>query len=242
MVRSLYAAISGLRNHQVRLDVIGDNIANVNTTGYKAGRVTFEESMAQLLKGASRPPGFQGGTNPLQIGLGMDVGSIDTLTTQGNLESTGQITDLAIEGNSYFVVSNGTGDFYTRNGAFQFDSQGHMVLPTNGFILQGKMAAQDGTFPVGTAVGNITIPFSAQAPAKESTFVDYTGNLNSDSEALGTVLYTQTFYHRADEFNTAQITNVGVSDNDIGALGAIGTAVPVAFGAIATDPSAINGI
>jgi len=181
MIRSLYSAISGLRNHQVRLDVIGNNIANVNTTGFKSGRVTFEESMAQLLKGSSRPPGFQGGTNPIQVGLGMSVGSIDTITTQGNLESTGQITDLAIEGTSYFVVSNGTGNFYTRNGAFQFDSTGRMVLPTNGFVLQGKMAAEDGTFPVGTTVGDITIPFSSQAPAKESSFVTYQGNLDSDS-------------------------------------------------------------
>jgi len=241
MVRSLYAAISGLRNHQVRLDVIGNNIANVNTTGFKTGRVTFEESMAQLLKGASRPPGFQGGTNPLQIGLGMAVGSIDTLTTQGNLESTGQITDLAIEGSSYFVVSNGTGDFYTRNGAFQFDSVGHMVLPTNGFILQGKMAASDGTFPVGTAVGDITIPFSQQAPAKETTQVDYSGNINSDSEALGTILYTQPFYHRADEFNTSANSFGAGVDNDLGAGGVQGGA-PVAFGNIATDASAISSI
>lgn len=218
MVRSLYSAISGLRNHQTRLDVIGNNIANVNTTGFKSGRVTFEESMAQLLKGASRPPGFQGGTNPIQIGLGMGIGSIDTLTTQGNLESTGQITDLAIEGNSYFVVSNGTGNYFTRNGAFQFDMNGRIVLPTNGFILQGKMAAQDGTFPVGTTVGDITIPFSQQAPANATSFVKYEGNLNSDSEALGTVLYTQPFYHRADEFNTSQILTSGPGgDNDFGA-------------------------
>lgn len=241
MVRSLYAAISGLRNSQVRLDVIGNNIANVNTTGFKTGRVTFEESMAQLLKGASRPPGFQGGTNPLQLGLGMGVGSIDTIMTQGNLESTGQITDLAIEGSSYFVVSNGTGNYYTRNGAFQFDSVGHMVLPTNGFILQGKMASEDGNFPVGTTVGNVTIPFSQQSPARESTYVKYQGNLNADSEALGTILYTQPFYHRADEFNSAALTGGAGTDNDIGANGAVGGAA-VTFANIASDTSAINSI
>ncbi|MFH0920093.1 MAG: flagellar hook-basal body complex protein [Fibrobacterota bacterium] len=242
MVRSLYAAISGLRNHQVRLDVIGNNIANVNTTGFKAGRVTFEESMAQLLKGASRPPGFQGGTNPMQLGLGMGVGSIDTLTTQGNLESTGQITDLAIEGSSYFVVSNGSGNYYSRMGAFQFDAGGRMVLPTNGMVLQGKMAAQDGNFPVGTKVGDITIPFSQQAPAKETTFVDYTGNLNSDSEALGTVLYTQPFYHRVEEFNTNRIPGGSGLDNDYGAGGLDHVAGFNAIGQIATDPGMTNSV
>ncbi|MBL8027442.1 MAG: flagellar hook-basal body complex protein, partial [Fibrobacteres bacterium] len=243
MIRSLYSAISGLRNHQVRLDVIGNNIANVNTTGFKSGRVTFEESMAQLLKGSSRPPGFQGGTNPIQVGLGMSVGSIDTITTQGNLESTGQITDLAIEGTSYFVVSNGNGNFYTRNGAFQFDSTGRMVLPTNGFVLQGKMAAEDGTFPVGTTTGDITIPFSSQAPAKESTEVKYQGNLNSDSEALGTIVYTQSFYHRANEFNTLGLGGASVNDNNFGAFAAGSSAHAAAaltFADIATDQGVLD--
>src|SRR3989339_1477336 len=229
MVRSLYSAISGLRNHQVKLDIIGNNIANVNTTGFKAGRVTFEESMAQLLKGSSRPPGFQGGTNPIQVGLGMAVGSIDTLTTQGNLESTGQITDLAIEGSSYFVVSNGAGNYFTRSGAFQFDSEGRMVSPTNGFILQGFQAAEDGTFPVGTAVGDIQIPFSQQAPANETKQVEYQGNLNSNSEALGTVLYTQPFYHRIEEFNTIQKTAGSGIDNAFGATGVDHAGAAAAF-------------
>ena len=103
MLRSLYSSISGLRNHQLRMDILANNIANENTTGFKAERVTFEEAMAQLLKGSSRPPGNSGGTNPLQIGLGMSVGSIDTILTQGNLQATGQVTDLAIEGRAYFV-------------------------------------------------------------------------------------------------------------------------------------------
>ncbi|OGS33415.1 MAG: hypothetical protein A2293_03385, partial [Elusimicrobia bacterium RIFOXYB2_FULL_49_7] len=253
MVRSLYSAISGLRNHQVRLDVIGNNIANVNTTGYKSGRVTFEESMSQLLKGASRPPGFQGGTNPIQVGLGMSIGSIDTITTQGNLESTGQITDLAIEGNSYFVVSNGSGNYFTRNGAFQFDSIGKMVLPTNGFILQGKMAAEDGTFPVGTTVGDIRIPFSQQSPANATSYVQYEGNLDSDSEALGTVLYSQSFYHRANEFNTNAIASTGVGgDNDFGTYDPVGgpsatgdaahSAGTLAITDIASDTGVLNSV
>src|SRR5215208_3465307 len=88
MMRSLFSGVSGLRNHQVRMDVIGNNVSNVNTVAFKAGRVTFKEGFAQLLQGASRPPGDQGGINPIQIGLGMQIGSIDTLFSQGNLEKT----------------------------------------------------------------------------------------------------------------------------------------------------------
>src|SRR5664279_3290149 len=127
MIRSLYDGVSGLRSEQVAMDVTANNIANVNTVGFKSGRVTFKESMAQLLQGPSRPAGAAGGTNPMQIGLGTAVGSIDTILTQGNLQSTGQITDLALEGNSYFAYSSGTGTFYSRNGGLQFDSNGKVV-------------------------------------------------------------------------------------------------------------------
>ncbi len=195
MLRSLYSSISGLRNHQVRLDVTANNIANVNTVGFKAGRVTFEEAMAQLLKGSSRPPGNAGGTNPMQVGLGMSVGSIDTILTQGNLQSTGQITDLAIEGRAYFTYSNGDSRFYGRNGALQLDSTGRLVCPTNGFTLQGMMAASDGSYPPGTAISDIRIPYGEKAPANATTEVGYASNLDSDSEGLGTVLHTNRFLH-----------------------------------------------
>src|SRR5690349_19780912 len=103
MMRSLFAGVSGLRNSQVRMDVIGNNVANVNTVAFKASRVTFKEGFAQLLQGGSRPPGDHGGINPIQVGLGMQVGSIDQLMTQGNIETTGNNTDLAIQGNAFFV-------------------------------------------------------------------------------------------------------------------------------------------
>ncbi len=198
MLRSMDSAVSGLRNHQVRMDIIGNNIANVNTIGFKSGRVTFEESLTQLLKGSTRPPGDQGGTNPIQVGQGMSVGSVDTRFSQGNLESTGQVTDMAIEGDSFFAVSNGSGVYYTRNGAFQLDANGHVVLPTNGFILQGKMANQDGVFPPGTVVEDIMIPLSEQSPARATEEVTYGKNLDSDSQALGTVHNSQSFLHHTE--------------------------------------------
>jgi flagellar hook protein FlgE len=220
MLRSLYSAISGLRNHQVSMDVIGNNIANVNTVGFKTGRVTFEESMAQLLQGATRPAGNAGGTNPLQIGLGMSVGSIDTLLTQGNLQTTGQITDLAIQGDAYFVYSNGSGNYYGRNGGLQFDASGKLVSPTNGFTLQGMMAAPDGTYPPGSTIGDIRIPFGEKAPAEATTEVKFACNLDSDSEALGSVTHTNRFLSLAADNQTLTSlydengNSLGIQDGD----------------------------
>lgn len=215
MVRSLYAGISGLRNHQVGMDVTGNNIANVNTVGFKAGRVTFEESMAQLLQGASRPAGNAGGTNPLQVGLGMSVGSIDTILSQGNLQTTGQITDLALEGKAYFAFSNGEGNFYGRNGALQLDSLGRLVSPTNGFRLQGMMAAVDGTYPPGTAIGDLRIPYGEKAPARETSMVRYACNLDSDSAGLGSVTHTNRFIAQAQDTDTMSAL-YDTDGNDLG--------------------------
>src|SRR5213082_2845060 len=108
MPRALSSAVSGLRNQQTRMDVIGNNVSNVNTVAFKSGRVTFKEGFAQLMQGASRPPGDQGGINPIQVGLGMQIGSIDQLMSQGNIETTGQNTDLAIQGDAFFVVRKGS--------------------------------------------------------------------------------------------------------------------------------------
>ncbi len=189
-MRALFAGVSGLRNHQVRLDVIGNNIANVNTVAFKGSRVTFEEAFAQLVQGASRPPGNLGGINPIQVGLGMNIGSIDQNFTQGNLEATGVTTDLAIQGEGFFVVSDGNREFYSRAGNFQLDADGRMVSPTNGFVLQGILADQDGTLTSGSAVGDIILPFGQKSPAQETTEIMLAGNLDARAEPLGTILGT----------------------------------------------------
>jgi flagellar hook protein FlgE len=176
MLRSLFAGVSGLRNHQVRMDVIGNNIANVNTVAFKAGRVTFKEGFAQLLQGASRPPGDQGGINPIQVGLGMQIGSIDQLFSQGNIETTGQSTDLAIQGDSFFVVRKGDQSYYTRSGNFQIDADGRMVAPTNGFIVQGRMY-QNGVLQDG--IQDIKLPFGQKVAAKTTTNMSLAGNLSA---------------------------------------------------------------
>jgi flagellar hook protein FlgE len=167
------------------MDVIGNNIANVNTVGYKSSRVTFEEAFAQLVQGASRPPGdsnnVSGGVNPVQVGLGMNIGSIDLLFTQGNLESTGVTTDLAIQGDSFFVVSDGNQHYYTRSGNFQLDANGRLVASTNGFIVQGKLA-DNGVLT--DEITDIKLPFGQKSAARATTAVSLAGNLDG-SAAVG---------------------------------------------------------
>jgi flagellar hook protein FlgE len=178
MLRSLYAGVSGLRNNQTRMDVIGNNIANVNTVAFKAGRVTFKEGFAQLLQGASRPPGDQGGINPIQIGLGMQIGSIDQIFNQGNLETTGLNTDVAIQGDSFFVVRKGNQSYYSRAGNFQVDALGQMVTPANGFIVQGRMY-DNGVLLDG--IRDIKLPFGQKVSAKPTTEATLAGNLNASA-------------------------------------------------------------
>ena len=203
MLRSLNSGVTGLMNHQVRMDVLGNNIANVNTIGFKGRRTTFEESFNQLMKGASRTDSKAGGTNPMQIGLGVNVGSVDVVMGQGGLSNTGRILDLAIEGNAFFGVSDGAGTYYTRNGAFQLDAEGYIMLPTNGMVLQGRMADTLGNFPPGTAIGNLQIPLNQQDPAKETTEIQLGRNLNSDGDAKGSIVYSQPMFHPADGFRQA---------------------------------------
>ena len=155
MMRSMFAAVSGLRNHQTMMDVLASNISNVNTFGYKAQRTTFKDSLYQNLAGAGAPvaPSL-GGTNPKQVGLGMSLNSIDTLMTQGNAQSTGVVTDMMIQGDGFFrVAAPGTtfggvggndvatgGEQYTRAGNFSFDSQGYLVTTKGQYVL-GTVAA-----------------------------------------------------------------------------------------------------
>ncbi len=134
MIRSLYSGVSGMKNHQVRMDVIGNNIANVNTSGYKSSRANFQDTLYQLIRSASAGGGTLGGINPSQVGLGMSVSSITSNMGQGNTQLTGRTLDMAIQGNGWFAVSDGTNNYYTREGVFYVDSVGDLVN-SNGFHL-----------------------------------------------------------------------------------------------------------
>ncbi len=189
-MRALFAGVSGLRNHQTRMDVIGNNIANVNTVAFKASRVTFEEAFTQLVRGASRPSGSLGGVNPIQVGLGMSIASVDQNFSQGNLESTGKNTDLAIQGDAFFIASDGSARFYTRSGSFQLDADGRLVSPTNGYAVQGVMADSNGILPTGAPLDNMILPLGRKSPARATSQITLGGNLDPQQEPVGTVLRT----------------------------------------------------
>ena|SRR5690625_449295 len=149
MLRSMYSGISGMRGFQTKLDVIGNNIANVNTSGFKKGRVTFQDMMSQTSQGAQAATNNRGGVNPMQVGLGSQIGSIDNIHTQGFSQSTGSTLDFAIEGNGMFAVTHGDTTYYTRAGNFYLDDN-DTIVNADGYILQGTN-------------GPITIPSDAQS-------------------------------------------------------------------------------
>ncbi len=183
MMRSLFSGVSGLKNHQTRMDVIGNNISNVNTHGFKSSRVTFQDMLSQTIAGAAKPEENRGGVNPKQVGLGMTVASIDKIFTQGSLETTGNQTDLAISGDGFFIVAEGDKNMYTRAGTFALDRDGVLVNPANGLRVQGWMATTDTTgekvINSSGTVEDIVVPVYGKIPARETTNVRYKCNLDS---------------------------------------------------------------
>ena len=180
MMRSMFSGVSGLKGHQTRMDVIGNNIANVNTTGFKSSRVTFADMISQNLSGASAPSGTIGGVNPKQVGLGMNVASTDLIYTNGSVQQTGKNTDVAISrGDGLFVVKRGNQQFYTRNGAFGFDAEGNLTIPSTGLYVQGYMANNGVLNVAGDNTTKIQIPAGKSMEATTTATASYTKNLNA---------------------------------------------------------------
>lgn len=183
MLRSMFSGVSGLRSHQLKMDVLGNNIANVNTIGFKSGRINFTATLNQSLSGSSRIAGG-GNLNPMQVGLGMKVSSINALFNQGSLEQTNNITDMAIDGDGFFILgSNDTkgGNLYTRAGSFSFNADGVLVnnndLAVRGWMLQEN---EDGVVePASTQLGDITLNSNLISKAVATENVYLTGNLNA---------------------------------------------------------------
>ncbi len=188
MMRSLYSGVSGLKNHQVRMDVIGNNISNVNTHGFKTERVTFQDMISQELSGAMGPKESLGGINPKQVGLGSLIAAIDKIMTQGSFQSTGKNTDVAISGEGFFVLKEGDKEFFTRAGAFNVDKNGYYVNPANGLKVQGwnaKVDEQGNKFVnTATTVDDIILPLYSKEPAKATKEVIYQSNLNASVPAV----------------------------------------------------------
>ena len=184
MMRGLWSGVSGLQVHQVKMDVIGDNIANINTVGFKRSDVVFTDFMSELKQIAHGPQGNKGGTGPQQIGLGVNIGSMLRDHTQGALQRTDRTLDLALQGSGFFIVRDGDALYYTRNGSFQLDAQGTLVY-SNGMKVQGWQAQIDsltGEYTINSStqpIGNIQIKVGDIIPAKATTSVELIGNLNS---------------------------------------------------------------
>ena len=188
MMRSMFAGVSASRAHQAWMDVIGNNIANVNTTAFKSGRVTFEEVLVQTLRGGSAPvQGGRGGINPMQVGLGISINSVDTDHTQGNTQPTEEPSDLAIDGVGFFILNDGERTCFTRNGSFRISADGTLVS-TAGDRVQGRQANPytgviDRTIPI----GDIKILLGQVMEVSPTRNVSLRGNLDSMSNVGDTV-------------------------------------------------------
>ncbi|NLB87729.1 MAG: flagellar hook protein FlgE, partial [Syntrophomonadaceae bacterium] len=157
-----------------------NNIANVNTTGFKKSRVVFQDTLYQSIRGASNPTDARGGTNPMAVGLGMKIASIDQIHTPSPATITNKVTDLAIDGNGYFIVDNGGQKYYTRAGNFDFDKLGNMISMSNGYRVHGWIADEDWNIDTVKATEPIDISAFKSIPPKATTEMKFAGNLNSN--------------------------------------------------------------
>lgn len=258
MLRSLYAGISGLRSHQTMLDVTGNNIANVNTAAFKSSGVQFQDTLSQLTQGAGAPQGAVGGTNPSQVGLGVQVAGISTNFTQGSTQATGRATDLMISGDGFFVTQLGDETLYTRAGSFTFDSSGRLTAP-DGSIVQG-WGAVNGVVVDGGGLGDIALPLDAMAPAVATTTATVGGNLPSDAAAGTELVRDVEIFNGSGESSTLTLSFVsdgaggwsvdgdplvvgGASENTLAFTDGELTTTPatITVGGVVVDLSAVTG-
>jgi flagellar hook protein FlgE len=229
MLRSLSTGVTGLRTEQAALDVIGNNVANINTTGYKGSRVAFSDILSQTLTGDQAPSTNTGGKDATQIGLGVTLGAVSTLFTQGAIQTTDHQTDLAIQGGGLFVLKNGAQEFYSRAGAFTLDANGVLVDSVTGYRVQG-------------AAGDITIAPGSTVPASATANIALGGNLDGSAAAGTTYVGTLSENDSLGAAHTLTITftkaagagvwnyAVTTSDPNITGLGA-GASGSITFGA-----------
>lgn len=244
MIQAMYNGVSGLRAHKTMMDVISNNIANVNTVGYKSARVSFREAFSQTMKGASAPmAGGAGGTNPMQLGLGAAIGSIDISQNQGSLQPTGKLTDMAIEGNGFFIITDGAAQYYSRDGSFSIDQAGNLVSTASGFKVLGWMADPqtgliDSSAPIGPAT---TIKMPVGQLARPTSELVYGGNLDmrtvpGDSRAVSAVVYDSLGMAHTLSLNFIKEQNPMVSQGYASATSTVGEgSMKVTLGAGTAD-------
>lgn len=244
MLRALSSGVSGLRTNQAALDVIGNNIANINTVGFKGARTAFADLLSQTIASESAPSATAGGKDAMQVGLGSSLAAIETTMTQGVIQSTNNPTDLAIQGDGFFILANGANRLYSRAGAFTLDGDGRLVDTVSAFRLQG-------------ASGDITIAPGSMASGQATTSALFGGNLDASqadatthvltfsvNDSLGsphslTLTFTKNFGAAAGQWDWA----VTESDALITALGgATGSVTFGATGSLSAGTSAVLGI
>ncbi|MBU0509492.1 flagellar hook protein FlgE [bacterium] len=216
MMPSLFSAVSGLTNHQTRMDVIGDNIANVNTIGFKGSRVSFATGFSQLLEAADGPSESRGGKNGIEVGLGMRISSIDRVFEQGNFENTGNRTDLAIQGDGFFVVGDGSHQYYTRSGNFQLDADGSLLAAGGRYHVLGRLADKNGVLISSSSVEPLTLPFGEKDPARPTTEITYFCNLDANASKART--HTASIAFTADGNPATMTTAINDLDQVTAAL------------------------
>jgi flagellar hook protein FlgE len=243
MLRSLFSGISGLRANQTMMDVTGNNIANVNTVGFKSSSTVFQDTLSQLLQGAKTPASGAGGSNPAQVGLGVKVAGISQNFGQGAAQTTGRATDMMIQGDGFFIEKNNGQTLYTRGGALSFDGLGQLVGPT-GAIMQGWVAETDGSINTNGTIKDIKLPLGATLAPKLTENVKVKGNIPVDAPVDAELQTSVDVYDKLGKTHTLTITmkntgggkwDVTVTDPDTTAATPPGTpsttTVPITFGA-----------
>jgi flagellar hook protein FlgE len=239
MIRSMFSAISGLRNHQSMMDVVGNNISNVNTTGFKSSAVVFQDVLSQTLRGAGAANEALGGTNPAQVGLGSRVAAVTTNFSQGALQRTGRATDLAIQGDGFFVVEQAGQTLYSRAGSFSVDAMGRLVTQ-EGALVAGWQADPSGALNTNAAVRPLAIPVGDLVAPVMTAGITLGGNLPSDAAAGTEIVSSVTVYDSQGAAIPLNFlfTKVGADQWGVSAThGASGTPIDLGGLTIGTNPS-----
>ncbi len=253
MLKSLFSGVSGLQAHQIAMDVESNNIANVNTVGFKYSRANFSDLLAQTKQIATAPQGGLGGKNAVQVGLGTQINSMTRIFSQGSIQNSDKNTDVAIQGDGFFIVSPDGGKKYnyTRAGDFKFDANGNFV-DNNGFVVQGWLRDEEtGKVDATAPIQNIVIPPGLTTPARATTAIDLKANLNSgDTVDSFSAIRALDAFEKAIDLNRDQLLDSNDSlqtpqaeyDNTISPGSAVGGGSVYADpdGDTATNPDAIN--
>lgn len=226
-LNALFVGATGLVTNSTALDIVGNNLANLNTTGFKTQRLLFKDVIYQTLSAGTGATDTIGGTNPLQFGFGVSVSSIDSILIQGTINQTGRGLDVAIQGAGFFVANDGTQNLFTRAGGFAIDSNGFLVDPSTGYRVQRFGTVGDGTFQTAGDL-NIRVPLGAGIAGVTTSTVDFRGNLSSALAVGGTATTSiQVFDAQSTSRTlTATFTKTGTNTFDLSTTIAGGTATP----------------